>query len=229
MATRDPEEFIRFPDELPPVTPRVQTPPALKFITSLLYKSGTGLSLVYILLILVIQPLLEVQYERRGDYLKHTLKKCRSLLVFLGKQHKRLPTVAVKRGNKLYSDAQCQTISDEDEDQKDVDPHSHFGNGSVYFQDQKDEVEEKTEKNLVNNKLTQLRDAVDHYNQNCCDYNELYPFNFQMKKLQGRIDAYSHVQLFRGSDRNAIAGKSAGEDIRKEIRTIKGWYLTGQV
>lgn len=198
QINKDKMSQIAFPESLPALKRSTQIPPTLKYITSLLYRSGTGLSILYAILLLVVQPLLEIQFERRNDMATYALDRARQLLRSLGTE---LPTVAVKRGDRLYSDASIQTQEEPD----------------------KLKITDK-----VNDKLVKLKDCIEHYKDNCVSINEINPVQFQVKKFQSRIDAYNSVQLFKGFERS-MAGKSAGVDMKNDIRTIKGWYLTGQV
>lgn len=203
-------EDITFPEELPDSKRIITVPPALKYITSLLYGSGTALSFVYILLILIIQPLLEVQYARRNDLAGFVLKRAREILVTLSKDAK-LPPVAIKRGGKFYSDAQIQT------------DQVNTRTSSVYFEDEKPENE-----NVLNERLKSLKLALLDYNRYYAHVDELNPLTFQIKKFQGRIDAYSQANLLR------IRGQSMNDQmsttkLKQEIRSIKGLFLTGQV
>jgi hypothetical protein len=204
---------IVFPENLPQQKQFSQIPPALRYITSLLYKSGTGLSLLYLVLLMAIQPLLEVQYDRRNELVSFALSKAIALLKLMGKKQS-LPTVAIKRGDKHYSDAAVQTL--DSEPVKTVNTYVTFADESVESD------------NKLNDKLQKLRDCVEHYNKYCISLTDLQPTTFQIKTFQGRIDAYQSAQLFKTNDRS-ISGRSAAIDIRNEIRTIKGWYLTGQV
>lgn len=204
------EDDIVFPEDLPEQTKRITTPPALKYITSLLYGSGAGLSVLHILLIFVVQPLLEVQYERRNELASFILRKAREVLVLMNKSAK-LPPVAIKRGDKYYSDAQVQT--------EEVNTKKSF----VYFED---EVE-KERKNKVNDRMVSLRNTLQDYNRYHAQIDELNPLTFQVKKFQGRIDAYSQANLLR--IRGQTQNDTTTNQLKKEIRSIKGLFLTGQV
>lgn len=204
------EEDITFPEDLPEEVKRVTIPPALKYISSLLYGSGAALSVLYVLLIFVVQPLLEVQYERRNELATFVLRKARDILVQMNKNAK-LPPVAIKRGDKYYSDAQVQT--------KEVNTKKSF----VYFEDEV--VNER--KNKVNDRLTVLRNTLQDYNRYHAQIDELNPLTFQVKKFQGRIDAYSQANLLR--IRGQTQNDTTTNQLKKDIRAIKGLFLTGQV
>lgn len=214
------EEFIVTKNQLP----KVQIPPALKFITSLLYKSGAGLTIAYFLSIFIIQPLLEIQYERRNEFIAYVLHRARRLLNTLSLK-RNLPVVAIRRGDKLYSDASVQTIdSKEQKKEKELELRNSLKYG-VTFEDQVDGDVNK--KNLIKNELLKLKDSLIDYNKDCCSLNEINPFIFQLKKFQGNIEAYRHANIFKTG--RHMAGTSSGTAIKNDIRTIKGWYLTGQV
>lgn len=201
---------ITFPEDLPESKKPIIVPPALKFVTSLLYGSGTTLSLVYVLLILIIQPLLEVQYERRIDFASAVLKRSRELLRSMNKTTN-LPPVAIKRGEKFYSDAQVQT--DEVSTRKSI----------VYFEDEVD----SEGSNVLNDRLSKLKNKLQNYNQHHSTMDELSPLTFQIKKFQGRIDAYAQANLFR--IRGRPMNETSTNQLKQEIRSIKGLFLTGQV
>lgn len=202
-------EDITFPEEIPESKKVVTIPPALKYITSLLYGSGTTLSLVYILLIFIVQPLLKVQYERRNELAAFVLKRARDLLVTLNKDTK-LPPVAIKRGEKYYSDAQVQT------------DEASTKNSLVYFEDEKPENQ-----NILNERLKSLKLCLQDYNRYHAQIDELNPLTFQIKKFQGRIDAYSQANLLR--IRGQASSDTSTNQLKQEIRSIKGLFLTGQV
>lgn len=207
---------IVFPENLPEQQRIRHVPPALIYITKLLYRSATGLSLVYIVLLLVVQPLLEIQYDRRMELLSSTLDRAQKVLKLLNKVQP-LPPVAVKRGDKYYSDANVQTLEDE---------KIRYRNSTyVTFED---EAEKHGTGDKVQDNLIRLRDCIEHYNKYCVDLSVISPTNFQVKRFQNRVEAYKTHQLFK-PDAKSLSSKSATSDIRQQIRTIKGWYLTGQV
>lgn len=184
-----------FPENLPALRVRTQTPPALRYISRLLYHSGCALSLLYVLLLLV-QPLLDLQYSRRNDLVGSALSRVQALLKTLG-TYCELPPVAVKRDSKYYSDAQVQTATT---------------------------VFNTPAESRLRDKLNSLKDCVEHYRDHCTQIHEIAPLNFQLRNFQSRIDLYSNTELFKRA-----RGKSVTPEFKQDIRTIKGWYLTGQV
>ncbi|CCH41837.1 Peroxisomal membrane protein PEX17 [Wickerhamomyces ciferrii] len=206
---------ITFPEdnEISKVHKRAEIPPALKFITKLLYGSGTALSITYLLLLFIIQPLLEVQYERRLDFSSDVLSRTRALLEKLNGFSK-LPTVVFKRGDKFYSDAQTQTKTIETK-------HS-----LVSFYDE-EQTTNGSDDNILNTKLKLLRESLEGYNRYHSGIDEVNPLKFQIRNFQGRIDAYSQANLLR--IRGQITGLSSTQQLKQDIRDIKGLFLTGQV
>ncbi|KAH3675104.1 hypothetical protein WICPIJ_009360 [Wickerhamomyces pijperi] len=217
-------ERIAFPESVPPLTKtHYKTPATLQYITSLLHKSGTGLSLVYFLLLLIIQPLLEMQYERRINFSEHVLKKARYVLGLLVEKNKGLPSVCYKIGNKLYSDAQVQTDASESE-QKTLSFYNDIYSTEAYLSSES--------KNIVNDKLRLLKSTIEDYNKVADDVSEVNATLFQVKKFQGRIDNYSNLQLFKNLKQQTPGVsrfESDAKALKNEIRVVKGWYLTGQV
>lgn len=224
-------ERIAFPESLPPLTSRhYKTPATLKYITSLLYKSGSGISLVYFLLLLIIQPLLEIQYERRLDFSDNVLQKARKILKLLTDKNKDLPSVCYRIGNRLYSDAQVQTEFNSEEESKDYTPRKAITFHNDIYSTETYKTSES--KNIINDKLRLLKSTIEDYNKAADDIPEVNATLFQVKKFQGRIDHYSTLQLFKNLKQQTPGisrFESDAKGLKNEIRTIKGWYLTGQV
>lgn len=238
---------IAFPEDIPPISKvsrKVEIPPALKYITKLFYRAGTSLSLVYLFLIFVIQPLLELQFMRRRDYSSYVLKRARLLLTKLS-QRQRLPVVAIKRGTKLYSDAQVQTDPGIEEEYDSLTSSESQGSfpslqggvcGLKALQEPQEsqmrsmsgvlfEDEQLPSANILQDKLNSLKGTLHHYVKYNVSIDELHPLNFQISKFQGTIDAYNHAQLFKAP--GTMSGQSSSAGIRNDIREIKGLFLRG--
>ncbi|KAH3672774.1 hypothetical protein WICMUC_004180 [Wickerhamomyces mucosus] len=201
-----------------------ETPSALKYINSLLYRSGTLLSLTYFLLICILQPLLQLQYEKRVEFQSYVLKKARFILSLIINHNKSLPSIAYKVRNKIYSDAQVQTEISEDNTES-------WRPKQISFYPHSSAVTDSTSKtHSINRNLKKLSNIVNELKDQYIEINEINPCLFQVKKFQGRIDYYKNLKLFKDTKTSKrSANESDSTSIRNEIRTIKGWYLNGQV
>lgn len=172
-AIRIAEMTLVFPEDAEIVavgSPR--TPSTLRFVNSLSNWTLKSVSLIYLVLVFVVQPLLELQYARRRELSAFALMRLRELFrKMVPLVSKPISCVAVKRGSKYYSDSIVQTAGEGSETPGGPDSAS----GGVLLG------------------LETVRDRLQALNG--IEHPDTYPVSFQLKKLNNKVDSFHNLSL----------------------------------
>ncbi|ODV97461.1 hypothetical protein PACTADRAFT_2028 [Pachysolen tannophilus NRRL Y-2460] len=176
-------------------------PKTLIFVIKLLYSSGILLTSFYLIILFIVQPLLTLQYDRRLNLISHIFDNLRNMIYFkiTGILKGEVPTIGVKYGNKLYSDANIQTEKTRDRTVID-------NNGDT----------EKLDDKLIKLRNVLLKINIMDYktdrNENNSNYvgkseiisytpSEISPLFFQLKQLYNYLDLISDDIISRNSSK----------------------------
>ncbi|CDK29095.1 unnamed protein product [Kuraishia capsulata CBS 1993] len=100
---------LAFPENLPESALIPPKPRTLIYLIRLLYSTGALLTAFYALAIFVLKPCLERQHSLRHEYLTYLCGGLRGMVSAISSRLDFVPNIAVKYGDRIYSDAYCQT------------------------------------------------------------------------------------------------------------------------
>lgn len=208
----------------------------LLYIIKLTRRSSIGLILFYILGLFIIKPLMELNVTRRKDYLDYIRGKLRDFYLKSITKVQYIPIVAIKnkQTGKLYSDAIIQT--DNNNNNK-LSTNSTGG----------DDSDDRLGQNQLYKKLTKLSLLLTEgiRNYSTIELSNYKSINYSIKDLQNKSDLvyFNQNDLFvmdnggggggvssiMTTSGNTMKKKDLAVEIKNEIRSIKGLYMSGQV
>ncbi|CAK7891509.1 hypothetical protein CAAN1_01S05512 [[Candida] anglica] len=189
----------------------------LGFLIKLTNGSAILLTLIYLIGIFGLKPLLELTANRRLEVLELFRAKLRDCYLNLIGKVSYIPIVAINKNDgsgKLYADAITQTID-------------LNGNDN-------DEENDKLSQNKLANKLNQLSEKLNQ----CTSYSvseipHYKTIRYCVKEFQNKADMiYFNNREFFTVDTEGINGKRKKNltlEMKNEIRSIKGMYISGKV
>lgn len=207
----------------------------LLYIIKLTRRSSIGLILFYILGLFIIKPLMELNVTRRKDYLDYIRGKLRDFYLKSITKVQYIPIVAIKnkQTGKLYSDAIIQT------DNNNNNKSSTNSTGG-------DDSDDRLGQNQLYKKLTKLSLLLTEgiRNYSTIELSNYKSINYSIKDLQNKSDLvyFNQNDLFvmdngggggvssiMTTSGNTMKKKDLAVEIKNEIRSIKGLYMSGQV
>lgn len=210
----------------------------LLYIIKLTRRSSIGLILFYILGLFIIKPLMELSVTRRKDYLDYIRGKLRDFYLKSITKVQYIPIVAIKnkQTGKLYSDAIIQT------DNNNNNKLSTNSTGD-------DDSDDRLGQNQLYKKLTKLSLLLTEgiRNYSTIELSNYKSINYSIKDLQNKSDLvyFNQNDLFvmdnggggggggassiMTTSGNTMKKKDLAVEIKNEIRSIKGLYMSGQV
>lgn len=177
------------------------------FLLRLSRGTAAALVLFYIAGYFAIGPAMDLTASRRLDFLEACRTKLRGLFLLLISKVEYVPIVTRAAGGKYYADAICQTDFEE--------KRSDLGMGAVHA------------------KLQQLRQLLDECQSfNITEMTHYTAVNFTLKDLQQNIDTkyFSQREMFAGKGGSTKGRpRNLAQEVKMDIRGIKGMYMSGQV
>lgn len=208
----------------------------LLYIIKLTRRSSIGLILFYILGLFIIKPLMELNVTRRKDYLDYIRGKLRDFYLKSITKVQYIPIVAIKnkQTGKLYSDAIIQTDNNNNNNKL-----STNSTGD-------DDSDDRLGQNQLYKKLTKLSLLLTEgiRNYSTIELSNYKSINYSIKDLQNKSDLvyFNQNDLFvmdngggggvssiMTTSGNTMKKKDLAVEIKNEIRSIKGLYMSGQV
>lgn len=208
----------------------------LLYIIKLTRRSSIGLILFYILGLFIIKPLMELNVTRRKDYLDYIRGKLRDFYLKSITKVQYIPIVAIKnkQTGKLYSDAIIQT------------DNNNNNNKSSTNSTGDDDSDDRLGQNQLYKKLTKLSLLLTEgiRNYSTIELSNYKSINYSIKDLQNKSDLvyFNQNDLFvmdngggggvssiMTTSGNTMKKKDLAVEIKNEIRSIKGLYMSGQV
>lgn len=196
------------------VTARTQNN-LLKFLVKLLRGSSLFLVLAYLVGIFGLRPLMETTISQKLDFLQNCRGQLRDLYLNVIGRVKHIPIVAIHKegaSGKLYADAICQT--DETTQKHDVVTDDALGMDSV------------------GTGLHRLSEALER----CAGFQtgqlpHYRVVEYCLKDFRQKIDLlyFNQRTLFSGATDNGTkqASKNMSQEVKTEIRGVKGLYMSG--
>lgn len=184
----------------------------IQYLLKLTHGSATALIIAYVIGLFVLKPLMELMASRRLEILEKSRGKLRDLYLNIIGRVNYIPIVAISKNDgsgKLYADAVCQT-DDSKEDES----------GSLGM----DEVLQKLRKLGASLKECQSYQVSEMPHYKVVD--------FALKDLQQKTDMtfFNQRELFSGkvTTGTKTRQRNLAQEVRNEIRGIKGMYMSGQ-
>lgn len=103
---------LSFPEEnIPELQKPIQltSHQTLVYLLRLLNRTGYSVAIVYAVCMLVIKPLLELNYKRRCQFMEYTFSKVTTLYSRIAKRVKHLPTIEQVYNGRIYKDETSST------------------------------------------------------------------------------------------------------------------------
>ena len=199
----------------------------LLYIIKLTQRSSIGLILFYLIGLLIIKPLMELNVTRRKDFLDYIRGKLRDFYLKSITKVQYIPIVAIKnkQNGKLYSDAIIQT-----ENNQLSNNNSNNNNNSCNG--------DRLGQNELYKKLTKLSilltEGIRSYSTS--ELSNYKSINYSIKDLQNKSDLvyFNQNDLFvldnivTVTSGTTMKKKDLAVETRNEIRSIKGLYMSGQ-
>ncbi|RLV89201.1 hypothetical protein JA1_005278 [Spathaspora sp. JA1] len=202
----------------------------LIYLIKLTHGSALSLALAYIIGLLVIKPLLETKSVRRLELLEAARVGLRDFYLKLIGKVSHIPIVAIRKpgDNKYYSDAVVQTND------------SYVDKTRI--RTDREKWEELVEKDKVgqgrlHEKLKKLSTIL---NEECITYSSIdmdhyKSANYAIKDFQNKADLvyFNPSELFMQDSiptdpTKPLRKKNRAVEVRNEIRSIKGLYMSGK-
>ncbi|KAI5952505.1 hypothetical protein KGF54_003372 [Candida jiufengensis] len=188
----------------------------LIYLIKLTHGASLSLIITYAIGLFILKPLLETKNERRLELLECIRNNLRDFYLKAITKISYIPIVAIRRSNKLYSDAICQTESSS----KDKELNDKLSQTELHLKLKKMSI-------LLNENVRTYK------MQDMSNYKSI---NYAIKDLQNKSDLvyFDDTEVFmidNGYDKlgNKIKRKNIVVDTKNEIRSIKGLYMSGQV
>lgn len=187
----------------------------LLFLLQLTRGSTIGIIVAYILGIFVLRPLMATATLQRLEFLEECRAKLRDLYLNTISRVRVIPIVGfdkTKGSGKVYVDAICQT-DDLSADSEATDPTDSLG------------------QNAVLDKLNVLNDGLKrisaYLSRNVPHYNVV---NFTIKDLRQKTDLvyFNQRELFSSSATANRKTANVAQDVKTNIRSIKGMFMSGK-
>lgn len=198
----------------------------LAYLIKLTHGSAIALVLVYIIGLFVLKPLLETKTERHYEFLEFFRGKLRDCYLNLVGRVSYIPIVALNKNGKMYADAIIQT------------------DDSFKRPEDASETSDKLNQTLLLKKLRKLNKILSE----CTSFqvSEIPHYkitNFSIKDFQNKADIvyFNSNELFsvdtpvtttnkstKVDPANAHRKKNLSTEIKNDIRSIKGLYMSGQ-
>lgn len=196
-------ESIHWPDESK-ILPYKQKPRVLHQIEKLFYNAGVTVSLLYLALKLVIQPILEQHFDQRIQLSSECLLHLRRFVSLLTKKIKATPISAIGfNEHKIQGTSVCYV-------ERCTQTEEPLGS---------DASKKTTRWGCVNEKLKSAKQGLVEFNELNDRSDHLDSFSFQTKLVNDLI-AQSNTQ-------SGLANTT--RDITKNTREMKGWFLNGKI
>ncbi|ODV82245.1 uncharacterized protein CANTADRAFT_24843 [Suhomyces tanzawaensis NRRL Y-17324] len=198
------------------------------YLIKLTNGSAIGLTVAYIIGLLILKPLLETTASRRLEVLEMFRGRLRDCYLNLVGRVSYIPIVGINKNNgdgKLYADAIVQTDD------------SYIDRTRIKTaQDKEEELEhsDKLKLGRLVTKITKLSEAL----ARCHAYltTEISHYrttNYALKEFQNRSDLvyFNSSELFSDvkSEDTKTRKRNIAVDTKNEIRQIKGLFMSGQV
>lgn len=184
----------------------------LRFLLRLTNGSAAALVVAYIVGLLALRPLMERTVLQRLDFLETCRGKLRDLYLNAIGRVNYIPIVAINRGDgsgKLYADAVCQT---DDAPKEGADGEQDLAMAPVVTKLQK--------------VLERLAECVSFQVAEFPHYKVL---DFGLKDLRQKTDLvfFDQRKIFSGT-LTAPRPPNMAQEVKNEIRSIKGMYMSGK-
>lgn len=183
--------------------------PLWRNIKKLCMRTGTCFSILYLILIAIIQPMLRRQFEQRIELNLLTVIKLRKLIPQLLKKLKTTYLTDLKVDEKeKYVSRYVQTI--------------HYSNDDSENEvDDNEELWAEDNWNLANMKLKHI-----NYNLQQCK-NILEPIDDTIEAMNFQIKLFN--DQCRSYDGNNNQMNNSASQICDDIRQMKGWFINGEI
>lgn len=178
----------------------------LVYLVRLTHGSAFTLTLLYIVGYFVIKPLLQTKADRHYEFLEFFRGKLREAFLKVVGRVSYVPVVAINRNGKLYADAVVQTNHDLPDTDK-------LNQGQL--------VSKLLKLNKVLNECTSYcKSEIPHYDLT----------SFVLKDFQNKADMvyFNSTDLFSKLGDAGIRKRNLATDIKNDLRSIKGLYMSGQ-
>lgn len=198
----------------PGIRPKSQL---LQYLLRLTHGSASLLVLGYLVGYFILKPLMELTTNQRLDYLEACRGKLRDLYLNVVNRVNYIPIVAINKNDgsgKLYADSVCQT-----EDLKK--PQDEEGQETLGLQS-------------VHARLTKLADTLKQcHSYQASEIPHYKVVDFLLKDFQQKTDMvyFNQRELFEveGEKNSKEGARNLARDVKNNIRSIKGMYMSGQV
>lgn len=194
----------------------------LGYLINLTHGSAITLVVLYIIGLFVLKPLLETKTERHYEFLEYFRGKLRDCYLNLVGRVSYIPIVAINKNGKLYADAIVQTD----------DSYKRAGDA---------EEADKLSQTQLLKKFKKLNKTLGE----CISYqvSEIPHYkttNFAIKDFQNKADIvyFNSNDLFsvdtpvsmpaQTESKSAHRKRNLSTDIKNDIRSIKGLFMSGQ-